>query len=72
MSEPVPDPLDALRALALEPKRVEGDQGAVTNQDLRDLIALDKYERSIQGRKNMRTVLRNSLLKIRPPSARGH
>lgn len=45
---------EALTTSALGPKRVQGDAGEVEQHSIRDLIALDRYERSKQGGRGFR------------------
>lgn len=72
----MPDPQnmeDAIRQVSMEPKQISGDQGSVTNQDIRDMIAADKYLRSINAgkKKNRKAMMRSLFQRLSPPSARG-
>ena len=72
MSEPE-NMEDAIRQVSMEPKQISGDQGSVTNQDIRDMIAADKYLRSINAgkKKNRKAMFKSLFQRMSPPSARG-
>lgn len=60
-----------IEQVASEPKMVTGDQGSYTAQNIRDLIAADKYLASKKSSKSPKATLRNMFQRLSPPSARG-
>ena len=71
MAEPVTT--QAIKDVSLEPRIASGDQGSIENFELRDLIAADKYLRSVGASKgsNRRSMLKSLFTKLSPPGSRG-
>lgn len=61
---------DHLREVAMEPSRLIGDQGEVSNRSLYELMAYDKHQSQKQPNSARYASMYGT--RIKPPSARGY